>query len=54
MLNEQRRKIARVLVDSQQLSLAIGKEGQTLDYSKLTGIKIDIKSDTINVENVKQ
>ena len=44
-------KIARVLVDSQQLSLAIGKEGQNVRLAaKLTGIKIDIKSDTINVE----
>jgi N utilization substance protein A len=44
-------KSAKVLVDSQQLSLAIGKEGQNVRLAaKLTGIKIDIRSDEINVE----
>jgi len=38
-------KIASVVVDDQQLSLAIGKEGQNVRLAaKLTGWKIDIKS----------
>ncbi len=36
----------RVIVDAEQLSLAIGKEGQNVRLAaRLTGIKIDIKSD---------
>ena len=36
----------RVLVDADQLSLAIGKEGQNARLAaRLTGIKIDIKSE---------
>lgn len=39
------RKAARVIVDDNQLSLAIGKEGQNVRLAaKLTGWKIDIKS----------
>ena len=35
----------RVIVDADQLSLAIGKEGQNARLAaRLTGIKIDIKS----------
>ncbi|ADL07996.1 transcription termination factor NusA [Thermosediminibacter oceani] len=42
---EEDSKIARVLVSDQQLSLAIGKEGQNARLAaKLTGWKIDIKS----------
>jgi len=38
-------KCARVVVDDNQLSLAIGKEGQNVRLAaKLTGWKIDIKS----------
>ena len=45
-LNEQE-KIARVVVPDNQLSLAIGKEGQNARLSaKLTGWKIDIKSES--------
>lgn len=42
---EENNKIARVIVDEDQLSLAIGKEGQNARLAaKLTGWKIDIKS----------
>lgn len=42
---EEENKIARVLVPENQLSLAIGKEGQNARLAaKLTGWKIDIKS----------
>ena len=38
-------KSAKVVVDDNQLSLAIGKEGQNVRLAaKLTGWKIDIKS----------
>jgi N utilization substance protein A len=38
-------KIARVIVDDDQLSLAIGREGQNARLAaKLTGLKVDIKS----------
>jgi transcription termination/antitermination protein NusA len=44
---EQEVQTARVTVPDSQLSLAIGKEGQNVRLaSKLTGWKIDIKSDT--------
>ena len=37
-------KVCRVLVDADQLSLAIGKEGQNARLAaRLTGYKIDIK-----------
>ena len=40
-------KSAKVVVDDNQLSLAIGKEGQNVRLAaKLTGWKIDIKSKT--------
>ena len=43
-LNE-RDKIARIIVADNQLSLAIGREGQNARLAaKLTGWKIDIKS----------
>ena len=44
-------KVARVIVPDYQLSLAIGKEGQNARLAaKLTGWKIDIKSETQMVE----
>ncbi|HHY20210.1 MAG TPA: transcription termination/antitermination protein NusA, partial [Firmicutes bacterium] len=40
-------KIARVIVPDDQLSLAIGREGQNARLAaKLTGLKIDIKSES--------
>ena len=40
-------KAAKVVVPDNQLSLAIGKEGQNVRLAaKLTGWKIDIKSET--------
>ena len=49
-LNEQE-KTARVVVPDNQLSLAIGKEGQNARLAaKLTGWKIDIKSQSQTVE----
>ncbi|MGI6113957.1 MAG: transcription termination factor NusA [Mahellales bacterium] len=42
---DEKEKTAKVVVDEQQLSLAIGKEGQNARLAaKLTGWKIDIKS----------
>ena len=39
-------RACRVLVDADQLSLAIGKEGQNVRLAaRLTGMKIDIKSE---------
>jgi N utilization substance protein A len=39
-------RICRVVVDADQLSLAIGKEGQNARLAaRLTGMKIDIKSE---------
>lgn len=44
---DENNKSARVIVDDNQLSLAIGKEGQNVRLAaKLTGWKIDIKSKT--------
>ena len=44
-------KSALVVVPDYQLSLAIGKEGQNARLAaKLTGYKIDIKSETQNQE----
>ena len=44
-------KTASVIVPDYQLSLAIGKEGQNARLAaRLTGYKIDIKSETQNVE----
>jgi len=44
-------KSARIIVDDNQLSLAIGKEGQNVRLAaKLTGWKIDIKSKTQALE----
>lgn len=44
---------AKVIVPDYQLSLAIGKEGQNARLAaKLTGYKIDIKSQSQVVENV--
>lgn len=46
-------KAAKVIVPDYQLSLAIGKEGQNARLAaKLTGFKIDIKSQSQIVENV--
>lgn len=45
-------KSARVIVPDYQLSLAIGKEGQNARLAaRLTGYKIDIKSETQNAED---
>ena len=44
-------KVANVIVPDYQLSLAIGKEGQTARLAeRLTGYKIDIKSETQAIE----
>ena len=44
-------KVARVVVPDYQLSLAIGKEGQNARLAaRLTGFKIDIKSETQSVD----
>ncbi|WP_300410563.1 transcription termination factor NusA [Lagierella sp.] len=57
-INEEE-KVARVIVDNDQLSLAIGKEGQNARLAaKLTGWKIDIKGsqqylDEIQSEDLK-
>ncbi|MBQ7455678.1 MAG: transcription termination/antitermination protein NusA [Clostridia bacterium] len=48
-------KICRVVVPDSQLSLAIGKEGQNARLAaKLTGWKIDIKSETQFAENLRE
>lgn len=45
---DEEQKVARVAVDDKQLSLAIGKDGQNVRLAaKLTGWKIDIKSDKV-------
>ena len=45
-------KIASVIVPAYQLSLAIGKEGQNARLAaRLTGYKIDIKSETQAIES---
>ena len=45
--DEKQKKCARVVVPDDQLSLAIGKEGQNASLAaKLTGYKIDIKSES--------
>ena len=47
MYVSEKEKICRVIVMDNQLSLAIGKEGQNARLAaKLTGWKIDIKSQT--------
>ncbi len=46
------RKIAQVIVPDEQLSLAIGKDGQNVRLAaKLTGWKIDIQGETVKVES---
>ena len=48
-------KFARVVVPDAQLSLAIGKEGQNARLAaKLTGWKIDIKSESQSMEFMKE
>ncbi len=49
-------KVCRVVVDADQLSLAIGKEGQNARLAaRLTGIKIDIKTkEALEVENAER
>ncbi len=45
-------KVARVIVPDEQLSLAIGKEGQNVRLAaKLTGWKIDIQGETIRIDS---
>lgn len=52
---EESSKSAKVIVDDNQLSLAIGKEGQNVRLAaKLTGWKIDIKSKTQAEAQVEQ
>ena len=47
-------KVASVIVPDYQLSLAIGKEGQNARLAaRLTGYKIDIKSETQAIESVE-
>ncbi len=51
----EKEKICRVVVPDNQLSLAIGKEGQNARLAaKLTGWKIDIKSQTQVAELMRQ
>jgi N utilization substance protein A len=51
---EEEGRVARVLVPENQLSLAIGKEGQNARLAaKLTGWKIDIKSEPQETDEVK-
>ena len=51
---EEEGRVARVLVPENQLSLAIGKEGQNARLAaKLTGWKIDIKSEPQEADEVK-
>ncbi|MBC7332891.1 MAG: transcription termination/antitermination protein NusA, partial [Actinobacteria bacterium] len=46
VLTDEEKKFALVVVPDEQLSLAIGKEGQNARLAaKLTGWKIDIKSE---------
>ena len=53
-INEEE-KSAAVIVPDQQLSLAIGKEGQNVRLAaKLTGWKIDIKSESQIRDNVEK
>jgi len=48
---DQTEKIAQIIVPDEQLSLAIGKEGQNVRLAaKLTGWKIDIQGETIKVD----
>lgn len=50
-----RKKTAKVIVPENQLSLAIGKEGQNARLAaKLTGYKIDIKCETQETEQKEQ
>ncbi|KKQ35984.1 MAG: NusA antitermination factor [candidate division WS6 bacterium GW2011_GWA2_37_6] len=45
-------KVAQVIVPDEQLSLAIGKDGQNVRLAaKLTGWKIDIQGETVKVES---
>lgn len=51
VISEEEARIARVIVPDNQLSLAIGKEGQNARLAaRLTGWKIDIKSESQQVE----
>jgi len=51
VLLEPEEKVATVIVPDYQLSLAIGKEGQNVRLAaRLTGHKIDIKTETVAVE----
>ena len=54
MFVSEKEKICRVVVPDNQLSLAIGKEGQNARLAaKLTGWKIDIKSQSQVAEILK-
>lgn len=52
---DKKNKEAHVVVPDDQLSLAIGKDGQNVRLAaKLTGWKIDIQGETIKIENKKE
>ena len=52
---DEEEKTAKVIVPENQLSLAIGKEGQNARLAaKLTGYKIDIKCETQEEEQEEQ
>lgn len=54
VFTNQREKMARIIVPEDQLSLAIGKEGQNVRLAaKLTGWKIDIKGDVNYLEAIE-
>ena len=49
---DEKEGIVKVIVPDEQLSLAIGKEGQNVRLAaKLTGWKIDIQGETIKIDN---
>ena len=51
-VTDKERSIIRVTVPDEQLSLAIGRDGQNVRLAaKLTGWNIDIQGETIKVEN---
>ncbi|MCA9386209.1 transcription termination factor NusA, partial [Candidatus Dojkabacteria bacterium] len=51
-VTDKERKIIQVIVPDEQLSLAIGRDGQNVRLAaKLTGWNIDIQGETVKVEN---
>ena len=52
---DEKEKVARVTVPSDELSLAIGKDGQNVRLaSKLTGYRIEIEGESLDVEASKE